>query len=71
MREFLKTLSCVLLTESVLDCAAQIRRDYRVRLADAFIAACALVEGCTLVTRNVEDFRRIDGLSIVNPFEDG
>jgi predicted nucleic acid-binding protein len=24
-----------------------------------------------LVTRNVEDFRRIDGLNIVNPFEDG
>jgi predicted nucleic acid-binding protein len=24
-----------------------------------------------LVTRNVEDFRRVDGLSILNPFEDG
>jgi hypothetical protein len=71
MREFLRTLSCVSLTEAVLDRAAEIRRNYRVRLADALIAACALVEGCTLVTRNVEDFRRIDGLNIVNPFEDG
>jgi hypothetical protein len=24
-----------------------------------------------LVTRNVEDFRRIDELTILNPFEDG
>jgi len=71
IREFLRTLSYVSLTESILDRAAQIRRNYRVRLADALIAACALVEGCTLVTRNVEDFRRVDGLNIVNPFEDG
>ncbi len=71
MREFLRTLSSVSLMESVLDCAAEIWRNYRVRLADALIAACALVEGCTLVTRNVEDFRRIEGLSILNPFEDG
>jgi predicted nucleic acid-binding protein len=70
MREFLRTLSCVLLMESVLDRGAEIRRNYRVRLADALIAACALAEGCTLVTRNVDDFRRIDGLNILNPFED-
>jgi hypothetical protein len=44
MREFLRTLSCVSLMESVLDCAAEIRRNYRVRLADALIAACALAE---------------------------
>ena len=71
MREFLRILSCVSITESILDCAADIRRNYRVRLADSLIAACALGEGCTLVTRNVEDFRRIDELTILNPFEDG
>ena len=69
MRQFLRMLSCVVLTESVLDCAAEIRRNYRVRLADAAIAACALVEGCILVTRNVDDFSRIDGLNLVNPFD--
>ncbi|MEQ8538316.1 MAG: type II toxin-antitoxin system VapC family toxin [Coleofasciculus sp. D1-CHI-01] len=69
MREFLRTLRCVLLTEAVLDGAAEIRRNYRVRLADALIAACALTQDFTLVTRNVDDFRRIDGLRILNPFE--
>ncbi|MFB2939001.1 type II toxin-antitoxin system VapC family toxin [Aerosakkonemataceae cyanobacterium BLCC-F154] len=68
MREFLRRLSCVLLTESILNYAAEIRRDYRVGLADALIAACAFVEGCTLVTRNIDDFRRIDRLSVLNPF---
>jgi hypothetical protein len=69
MREFLRSLRCVSLTESVLDGAAQIRRDYRTKLGDALIAACALVEGCTLVTRNVKDFQRINGLIVLNPFD--
>lgn len=68
MREFLRLLNCVSLTESVLDRAAQIRRDYRLKLADGVIAACALVEGCVLITRNSDDFKRVDGLSILNPF---
>lgn len=68
MREFLRLLNCVSLTESVLDGAAQIRRDYRLKLADGVIAACALIEGCVLVTRNVNDFRRVNGLSVLNPF---
>ncbi len=68
IREFLRKLNCVSLTESILDCATQIRRD-RVKLADALIAACALVQGYILVTRNVDDFKRIDGLSVFNPFD--
>ncbi len=68
MREFLRLLNCVSLTESVLDRAAQIRRDYRLKLADGVIAACALVGGCVLITRNTDDFKRVDGLSILNPF---
>jgi len=69
MREFLRILRCVSLTESVLDGAAQIRRDYRTKLGDALIAACALIERCTLVTRNVKDFQRINGLIVLNPFD--
>ncbi len=69
IRQFLRELTYVPLTEAVLDHAAQIRRDYRLMLADALIAACALGEGCTLVTRNIDDFRRIDGLDILNPFD--
>ncbi|MEP6490371.1 type II toxin-antitoxin system VapC family toxin [Microcoleus vaginatus GB2-A3] len=69
MREFLRLIKWVSLTESVLDRAAQIRRDYRLKLGDGVIAACALVEGCVLVTRNAKDFKRVDGLTILNPFD--
>ena len=65
MRDFLRLLNCVSLTELVLDSAAQIRRDYRLKLGDGVIAACALVEGCVLVTRNAKDFKRVNGLTIL------
>lgn len=68
IRAFLRSLTCVALTESVLDRTAQIRRDYRTALPDALIAACALEMTCTLVTRNILDFQPINGLSVVNPF---
>jgi hypothetical protein len=69
LREFLKLIKCVSLTESVVDGAAKIRRDYRWKLGDGVIAACALVKGCVLVTRNAKDFKRVDGLTILNPFD--
>lgn len=37
-------------------------------LGDAIIGATALEYGVPLVTRNVEDFKHIPGLQIINPF---
>jgi hypothetical protein len=68
MRAFLRSLTCVALTESILDQTAQIRQVYRTALPDALIAACALEMTSTLVTRNTQDFQQINELSIVNPF---
>jgi predicted nucleic acid-binding protein len=48
---------------------AEIRKFSRMKLPDAIIAATALVYGLTLVTRNVADFKNIDGLKLVNPWD--
>lgn len=37
---------------------------------DAQIAAIALAAGLTVVTRNIKDFDNIDGLPLVNPWQD-
>lgn len=37
--------------------------------ADAQIAACCLVSGATLATRNVKDFEAVPGLKLINPWE--
>ena len=35
---------------------------------DAIIAATALEHGLMLVTQNVDDFKGVEGLRVVNPF---
>lgn len=57
-------------TDSVADEAIRLRQLRRMKLGDALIAATALVFGHTLVTRNVSDFKDIDGLIVIDPLAD-
>ncbi|MCP4701373.1 MAG: type II toxin-antitoxin system VapC family toxin [Gammaproteobacteria bacterium] len=56
------------LNESIVQRCIGIRRAYRIKLPDAIIAATALDSGLPLMTRNIDDFRKISGLKAVNPF---
>lgn len=57
--------------EAVVNRAILLRQSRKMSLADAIIASTALVQNQALVTRNVADFRHIDGLRIINPFDPG
>ncbi len=46
-----------------------IRQQYKTPLPDAVIAATALANNLELVTRNKADFKNIEGLRIVDPYE--
>ena len=59
----------IALTDSIEVKAIQLRQQRRIKLGDATIAATALVENLVLVTRNVEDFKKIKGLRLLNPYE--
>ena len=48
---------------------AEIRKEHYIKLPDAIIAATALIFNLDLVTRNIKDFKKIKGLTIINPFE--
>ena len=56
-------------SQAVLDQAVVLRQQRKMSLGDALVAGTALAHGLTLVTRNVEDFQWIRGLSLLNPFE--
>ena len=57
------------LTDEIVERCISLRRQRRIKIPDAIIAATALHLNLPLVTRNTEDFKDIDGLDLVNPFE--
>jgi len=48
---------------------ARIRKSHKIKLPDAIIAATALTYNLILLTRNVSDFKNIDGLETINPHD--
>jgi predicted nucleic acid-binding protein len=47
---------------------AQIRKQTGIKLPDAIIGATSLIYDLTLITRNINDFKNINGLKIINPW---
>jgi toxin FitB len=56
------------LDTAVVERAISLRQQRKMGLADAIIAATALVHGLPLVTRNVGDFKHVAGLNLFDPF---
>lgn len=54
--------------EPVAEKAIEVRRHMNIKLADAVIAATAIIHQLKLATRNVNDFKAIEELEVVNPF---
>ena len=48
---------------------AEIRKNHKIKLPDAIIAATALIYELTLISRNVCDFKNIEGLKVLDPFK--
>ena len=42
---------------------------HKIKTPDAIIASTAIVNGLTLITRNTKDFKNIEGLKIIDPYE--
>ena len=64
----IERMQVLALTETVEERAIALRQERKMGLADAIIAATALVHGLALVTRNVDDFKHVAGLDLINPF---
>jgi len=69
LRDFIKNSNVLELDENVKNKAIEIKRNYKIKLPDAVIAATALVYDLELITRNVKDFESIVELKIKNPWD--
>jgi len=57
------------LEQEIKDKTVELRKSYSIKTPDAIIAATALVNNLTLISRNTKDFEKIEGLVLINPFD--
>lgn len=67
---FLKNSEVLHLTSKIVDTSIRLLQSRKQDLDDALIAATALVNDMELWTHNVDDFKHIKGLRIVDPIKD-
>ncbi len=67
LEHFFQTTEILPLSDVIARQAVALRRQRRIGLGDAIIAATAITHNLTLVTRNTEDFRWIAGLGLLDP----
>ncbi len=65
----MKVASVISITDAIVDETIAIRRACKIKLHDAIIAATAVNKKLILVTRNLTDFKIIQELVLVNPWD--
>lgn len=60
----LATITVIPLDSRLARLAGEIRRLYRIKTPDSIIAATALSTGTILITKNIRDFKNIEGLTL-------
>jgi len=68
IQNFVKDSTVIELESSIKYVTVDIRKAHKIKLPDAIIAATALVYNLTLLTRNVSDFKNINDLDFINPW---
>ncbi len=66
--DLLKNFNIIWLNKNIVEEVIVIRQKVKIRLPDAIIAASAKLFEFDLFTRNVNDFKNISALNIINPF---
>jgi predicted nucleic acid-binding protein len=68
LKEFIDECVILELTDMIVDKTIAICKSSRIKLPDAIIAATALVNNLSLITRNISDFKNIAGLELLDPW---
>ena len=70
LKDFLSLAKIFYMEDSIAEETINLRKLYRkLKLGDAIIAATALTNNLTLISRNTKDFEDISGLNCINPYD--
>jgi predicted nucleic acid-binding protein len=66
-QELINASDVLNLDEDIISRTIKIRKTYKIKIPDAIIAATALANQLTIITRNTKDFEKIQELEVINP----
>lgn len=69
LETFFSQIEIIDLSPKIVEQVITIKQANRIKLPDAIIVATALVHDCSLVTRNISDFKHFTEIALVNPYE--
>ena len=69
VRNFISECKVYEIPESVIENCVTIRNSKKIKTPDAIIAVTALANNFTILSRNINDFKNINGLKHTNPWE--
>ncbi len=67
--DFIALAEVIEINKVIIQACINLRKTKIIKLPDAIIATAAIVYNFTLVTRNANDFKNINGIKLVNPWE--
>ncbi|NJM23830.1 MAG: type II toxin-antitoxin system VapC family toxin [Richelia sp. SM1_7_0] len=70
IEDLLSQFNSIPISKNIENKTIDLKRQKKIKLPDAIIAATAICQGAVLLTRNVDDFKGFTELSLENPFRD-
>jgi toxin FitB len=67
--DFIETSSIYYIDEEIINQTVRLRKDHKIKVPDAIVAATAIVYELVLLTRNTADFKNIKHLKVENPWD--
>jgi len=67
LSNFVTSVTVLPLSDEIAEKSIWVRKQKKIRLPDAIIAATALVHSLGIISRNTKDFKDIEGLKVKNP----
>lgn len=67
--DFIETSSIYYVDDEIINQTIRLRKDHKIKVPDAIVAATAIVYELVLLTRNTADFKNIQQLKVENPWD--